>query len=93
MSTDVLLCMLTAPMAISVSLNRSTQSIYWTVTNLKSKQVMMSCSRDGKAGLGKGSSVQGGAYRRVMDDGSTKPAIAMVGNFIVTRGHWGTLVK
>lgn len=80
-------------MAISVSLNRSTQSIYWTVTNLKSKRVMMSCNRDGNAGLGKKNSVQGGAYRRVMEDGSTKPAIAMVGNFIVTQGHWGRLVK
>lgn len=80
-------------MAISVSLNRSTQSIYWAVTNLKSRKVVMSCNRKGNAGLGKKNSVQGGAYRRVMEDGSTKAAVAMVGNFVVSRGHYGRLVK
>lgn len=55
--------------------------------------MMMSCNRKGNAGLGKKSSVQGGAYRRIAEDGSTKPAVAMIGNFIVSKGHWGQLVK
>lgn len=84
---------MTAPMAISVSLDPSAQSMQWTVTNLKNRKVMMSCNKKGNAGLGKNNNVQGGAYRRIAEDGSSKPAVAMIGNFVVSKGHWGNLVK
>lgn len=54
---------------------------------------MMSCNKKANAGLGKNNNVQGGAYRRIAEDGSSKPAVAMIGNFVVSKGHWGNLVK
>ena len=83
---------MSAPMAISVSLNRAKQSMHWAVTNMRTRKVVMTCHKDGDAGLSKHSSVQGGAYRRVLD-GLTRPAVSMIGNFLVTNGHYGRLVK
>ncbi|CAD6567393.1 MAG: hypothetical protein CYPHOPRED_001648 [Cyphobasidiales sp. Tagirdzhanova-0007] len=83
---------MSAPMGISVSIDIDSQSLHWAVTNLVTKKTVMICHRDGDASLSKGSNIQGGAYRRVLNDGTT-PAVVDVGGFKVTNSQPARLAK
>lgn len=75
-------------MAVSVALHPEEQKMYWSVTDIRRRKNVMACRKAGNANLGKSINVQGGAYRRVLDDGLTKPAIAHVGKLRVIKNRF-----
>lgn len=75
-------------MAVSIAVHPSEQKLYWTVTDVQRRKTMMTCRKTGDAELGRELNVQGGAYRRVLEDGSTKPAVAHISNFRVQKNRF-----